>query len=172
MENLLKPDVGLMFWTVVTFLLMVFILKKVAWTPLLKVIDARESQIKKEMELALAHRTEMESLKKEYEGQLSQIESRAKSLLSEAEQKGLEMRERILQEAEEEAQKLSERSRQQLELEKERLVSELRKEVGTLSVQVTEKLLKQSVDKKVQEKFVQDMIKDLGKFKKTKSVNS
>lgn len=161
MENLLKPDIGLMFWTLVTFLIMVLILKKLAWAPLIKVIDERESKIKQEMETAQKNREEMERLKNEYEKQLSEIEARARTLLAEAEHKGLKVREEIIEDAENEAKKLTEKTRQQLEFEKERLIQELRSEVGQISILATEKLLKEMVDKKAQERFIQEFIKDL-----------
>ena len=161
MENLLKPDIGLMFWTVVTFLVMVVILKKIAWGPLLNVLDEREKKIRGEIESAQAHKAEMERLKIEYERQLAEIETRARALLSEAEQKGAQVRDTIVREAESEARKLSEKTRQQLEAEKERLVLELRSEVGNLSVSIAEKLLRQTMDKKSQDKLVQDFLKNL-----------
>ena len=161
MENLLKPDIGLMFWTVVTFLIMVFILKKLAWKPLLQVIDDREAQIRQDMEAAQKNREELEQLKKTYEDQLSQIEIKARALLSDAEQKALLSRETILKEAELQARKLSEKTRHELQVEKEKLSQELRKEVGDLSILMTEKLLKQSVDKKIQERFIQEFLKSL-----------
>ncbi len=166
MENLLKPDAGLMFWTVVTFLAMVIILKKVAWGPLLKVLEEREENIRREVETAKSNREQMEKLKGEYERQLGEIEQRARALLHEAEQKGLATREAILKDTEYESRKLMDKTRQQLEAEKERLVLELRKEVGDLSIQMTEKLLKQNVDRKVQEKFIDDFITSLDKSAK------
>jgi F-type H+-transporting ATPase subunit b len=161
MENLLKPDVGMMFWTVVTFLAMVLILKKIAWGPLLKALDEREEKIRKDIESARQNRDEVERLKQDYERQLGEIESRARALLSEAEQKGAKAREGILKEAEAEARKLAEKGRQQLEAEKEKLLLQLRKEVGDLSVSMAEKLMRQTIDKKVQDKFVQDFLKNL-----------
>jgi F-type H+-transporting ATPase subunit b len=161
MENLLKPDFGLMFWTVVTFLIMVMILKKIAWGPLLKVLDEREAKLKAEADAARANREAMERLKNDYERQLGQIEVRARGLLTEAEQKGREVREQIVRDAEAEAKALSERTRTQLEAEKERLIQELRKEVGDLSVSMAEKLMRQTMDKKVQDRLVQDFLKDL-----------
>jgi F-type H+-transporting ATPase subunit b len=160
-QNLLKPDIGLLFWTVVTFLAMVVILKKLAWGPILKVLDDREEKIKNEAETARKNREEMERLKTEYENQLLRIEDRARALLSEAHQKGLEVRETILKEAEADARALLEKSRRQLVAEKDKLVLELRKDVGDLSLLATEKLLRQSVDKKVQERFIQDFLKNL-----------
>lgn len=161
MENLLKPDVGLMFWTVVTFLMMVFILKKIAWAPLLKMLEEREEKIRKEIAGAQKNREEMERMKTEYERQLGEIEERARGLLSEAEQKGAKARELILKEAEIETRKLAEKSAQQLQAEKEKLIKELRNEVGELSVLIAEKLMRQSIDKQVQEKFIQDFLKNL-----------
>lgn len=150
-----------MFWTAITFLMMVLILKRIAWGPLLKVLDEREQKIKNELDSAQKNKEEMEQLKMSYEQQLSEVESRARSILSEAEQKGIQTRESILKEADLEARKLVEKGRQQLQTEKERLIQELGAQVGELSVMMTEKLIRQTVDKKVQEKFVQDFLKNL-----------
>src|SRR4051812_25497910 len=119
MENLLKPDLGLMIWTVVTFLVMVLILKKIAWGPLIRSLDEREEKIKGDLAAAEKHRAEMEKLKLDYEKQLGGIESRARALLEEAELKGTQSREAILKEAEAQAKKLQEKTRQELEREKD-----------------------------------------------------
>lgn len=161
MENLLKPDVGLMFWTVITFLIMVLILKKIAWGPLLQTLEEREAKIRHDVETAERNKAEMERLRGEYERQLDEIEGRARALLSEAEQKGARVREAVLQDAESQARKIAEKTREQLEAEKERLIRELRSEVGELSVEIAEKLMRQTIDKKVQDRFVQDFMKDL-----------
>jgi F-type H+-transporting ATPase subunit b len=161
MENLLKPDIGLMFWTVVTFLAMVLILKKIAWGPLLKVLEEREEKIKNDLESALRNKDEMERLKLDYERQMGEIESRARALLSEAEQKGAKAGEEFMKGAQADARKFAEKTRQQLEAEKEKLLRQLRNEVGELSVAMAEKLMRQTIDKKVQDRFVQDFLKNL-----------
>ncbi len=150
-----------MIWTIVTFLIMVAILKKIAWGPLLKALDERESKIKADVEAAEKGRAEMERVKAEYEVQMQGIESRAKALLLEAEQKGSQVREGILKDAEAQAKKLQERARQELEAEKERLVRELRTQVGDMSVEIAEKLMRKSIDKKVQEEALADFLKGL-----------
>lgn len=161
MESLLKPDLGLMIWTVVTFLIMVAILKKIAWGPLLKALDDREEKIKGDVAAAEKHRSEMERLKTEYEKQLGEIEARARALLQEAEQKGTQARENILKEAEAQARKIEEKTRRELEAEKDRLVADLRRQVGELSVDIAEKLMRQSLDKKVQDRVVTDFLEGL-----------
>ncbi|OGR51255.1 MAG: ATP synthase F0 subunit B [Elusimicrobia bacterium RIFCSPLOWO2_02_FULL_39_32] len=169
MENLLKPDVGLMFWTVVTFLAMVFILKKLAWIPILKLIDEREAKLKNEIEAAEKNKEDLEKLKKEYEVQLAEIQSRTQVLLGEAEKKGLQIQETILKTADAKARQILEKGKEQLNLEKDKLLADLKKEVGSISLLMAEKLLQQSVDKKVQEKFLQDFLADLKDYKKEKS---
>ena len=161
MDTLLKPDLGLMIWTIVTFLIMVAILKKIAWGHILKALEEREAKIKSDVDAAQKNRLEMERLKSEYEAQLSGIESRARALLSEAEQKGTEAREVILKDAEAQARKIEAKTRQELEAEKERLMRELKREVGALSVDIAEKLMRKAIDKKVQEETLQDFIKKL-----------
>lgn len=168
MENLLKPDVGLMFWTVVTFLAMVFTLKKVAWGPILKLIDERETKLKNELETVGKNKEELEKLKKEYEDQLLEIKTKAQILLEEAEKKGLQIQETILKTAQDKARQIFEKGKDQLEFEKEKLLADLKKEVGSISLLMAEKLLKQSVDKKVQEKFLQDFLADMKDYKKEK----
>ena len=169
MENLLKPDVGLMFWTVVTFLAMVFILKKLAWIPILKLIDEREAKLKNEIEAAEKNKEDLEKLKKEYEVQLAEIQSRTQVLLGEAEKKGLQIQETILKTADAKARQILEKGKEQLNLEKDKLLADLKKEVGSISLLMAEKLLQQSVDKKVQEKFLQYFLADLKDYKKEKS---
>ena len=161
MDTLLKPDLGLMIWTVVTFLIMVIILKKLAWGPLLKTLEEREEKIKAEVAAAEKNRLDMERIKGEYETQMLGIETRAKALLAEAEQKGFQTREAILKDAEAQAKKVQERTRLELEAEKERLIRELKAQVGDLSVEIAEKLMRKSIDKKVQDEAVQDFLKGL-----------
>ncbi len=163
MENLLRPDVGLMFWTVVTFLVMVVILKKIAWGPLLGAIEEREEKIRVELEAAAKNRQEMEALKNNYAQQWAELEAKAKEFLSDAQQKGNLAKESLLKEAEEQARKLTDKTRQQLEIEKERLVKELQTEVTSLSLLIAEKLMQKSVDKQVQDNMVQEFIAGLDK---------
>ena len=161
METLLKPDLGLMIWTIVTFSIMVAILKKVAWGPLLKVLEEREEKIRQDVEAAEKNRAQMEQFKADYERQLGEIETRAKSLLAQAEKKGLENREAILKDAQDQARKIQEKTRQELEIEKEKISRELRCELGELSVKIAEKIVRKTIDKKVQEDALQDFLKNL-----------
>jgi F-type H+-transporting ATPase subunit b len=163
METLLTPDKGLIIWTIVSFLVLVWILGKVAWKPLLKALKDREDGIRKAIDDAAAARQGAEELKAQYERELASAQEKAAGFLLQARNESQKVREQMVREAEAEARRLTEQTRRQLEEEKVKISRELRQEVATLSVKVAEKLLQHSVTAKDQEALVQGFIKELDK---------
>ena len=165
MERLLQPDTGLMIWTVVTFLGLVFVLKKFAWKPLLQALNDRESGIRRAIEDAQSARTTAEQLKAQYEKELAQGQAKAQALLAQTTAEAQKVRERILKEAEQEAQRLSAANKRQLEEEKANVLRDLRKEVAGISVLAAEKLVRHSMNQKAQDTLLMDFFEDLDKQK-------
>jgi F-type H+-transporting ATPase subunit b len=161
MERLLQPDTGLMIWTVVTFLCLVFVLKKFAWKPLLQALNDREAGIKRAIEDANSARQTAEQLKAQYEKQLAQGQEQMNTLIAQAANDAQKVRERLIKEAEAEAQRLAESTRRQLEEDKNKVVRDLRKEVAGLSILAAEKLLRHSMNQKTQEDLLKDFFDDL-----------
>jgi F-type H+-transporting ATPase subunit b len=161
MDKLIVPDTGLMFWTIVTFLCLVFILKKAAWGPLLHSIEARESRLKADREGAEKARAEAERIQKELEAQMAGVQQKSKELLAAATKDGEALRARLKAEAEADAQAIKEKTSADLAAEKNRLVADLRKEVASLSVLAAEKLMRKSVDEGVQKTVLEGFFKDL-----------
>ncbi len=164
MDKLIDPDIGLMIWTVVTFVAVVLVLGRFAWRPLLQAIEAREDKIQDDLRLAEKARLSAEKLKADYDKQMAQAESRTRHLLAEAHKESQNIRDKMLAEAQEENERLSEKARQQLALEQQRLVRELRAEVVSVSVKAAEKIMRHSVNKDMQEKIVQKSINDFGQW--------
>ena len=163
MDKLLNPDTGLMVWTIVTFFVLVILLGKVAWRPLLQALKDREDGIRRAIDDASQARASAEQLKAQYEDELKRSQEKAQAMLTQSQAEGQKIRERLIKEAEAEAQRLSEQTRRQLADEKEKLARELRREVASLSVRVAEKLLRHTVNVKEQETLVQQFIKDIDK---------
>jgi F-type H+-transporting ATPase subunit b len=161
MDKLIVPDTGLMFWTIVTFLCLVFVLKKAAWGPLLHSIESREARLKADREGAEKARAEAERIQRELEAQLSGVQQKSKELLAAATKDGEALRARLKAEAEADAQAIKEKTSADLAAEKNRLVGELRKDVASLSVLAAEKLLRKSVDEGVQKTVLEGFFKDL-----------
>ncbi|NNN06558.1 MAG: F0F1 ATP synthase subunit B [Elusimicrobia bacterium] len=169
MDKLIFPDTGLMFWTVVTFFLLMVILKKAAWGPLLAAIEAREGRIKADREGAEKARAEAERIQKELEARMSDAHSKSKELLAAAAKDGEALRARLKAEAEADAQAIKEKTAAELIAEKNRLVADLRKDVASLSVLAAEKLLRKSVDDGVQKTVLDGFFKDLETSKASKN---
>jgi F-type H+-transporting ATPase subunit b len=165
MERLLQPDTGLMIWTVVTFLCLVFVLKKFAWKPLLQALNDREAGIKRAIDEAQSARQTAEQLKAQYEKELAQGHDKVQVLLAQAAADAQKVRERMLKEAEEDAQRLSASTRRQLEEEKAKVLRDIRKEVAGLSILAAEKLIRHSMNQKAQDELLNDFFEDLDKQK-------
>ena len=163
MENLLNPDTGLIIWTIVSFAVLVLLLGRVAWKPLIAALKEREDGIRQAIDDASRAKLSADQLKVQYEQELARTQDKAAGILSQAQAEAQKVREQLLRDAEAEARRLTEQTRRQLEEEKARLSRELRQEVAALSVQVAEKLLRHSVNAKENESLVPGFMKDLDK---------
>ena len=161
MEKLVSPDWGLMFWTILTFGILVLLLKRFAWGPLLSAISERERRLKADADSARAARDEAQRIKDELSAQFAAIESRRQEVLARAARDGEEVLGRFKTEAEKQSRDLRDKTLAELGREKERLVRELRREVADLSVQAAEKLLRRSVDPAVEKQILDEFLKDL-----------
>jgi F-type H+-transporting ATPase subunit b len=161
MGKLVEPDMGLIIWTIVTFLCLVFILAKAAWGPLIAAIEEREHKMKSDLDGAKAARDEAEKIKQQLEAEISGLQAKSRELLAQAGKDGEALRAKLQASAEADAKKIKEKTLAELEDEKQRLVRDLRKEVSTMSVMVAEKLLKKTVDDGVQKNVLDSFFKEL-----------
>ena len=169
MGDLLAPDLGLTVWTIVTFLLLVGILKAFAWGPLLKAIDDREGRIKGDRDAAEKARSEAERIQRELEAQMAGVLAKSKEMLAAATKDGEALRAKLKAEAEADAAAIKDKTMADLATEKNRLVGELRKETATLAVQAAEKLMHKTVDAGVQKSVLDGFFKDLESSKAGKN---
>ncbi|MBI3292087.1 MAG: F0F1 ATP synthase subunit B [Elusimicrobia bacterium] len=163
---MIEINLGVLLVQVVTFLIGVGILWKIAWGPVTRLLRERREHIQRDLQTAERAKQDMERLKADYEQQLAQIEAKAKELFAQAQREGQQAREGLLRATQEEARRLTEKTRRQLEEEKSRLIKELRTEVANLSILATEKLVRQTIDQRVQTQFVEGLFRDLDKYSK------
>ena len=146
--DLVTPDIGLIFWTTVSFAILYFILAKFAWKPILGAVNEREKSIKDALSAAEMAKEEMASLKADNEKILNEAKLQRESLLKEAR----EIRSRIIADAEseatEKANKLIESAKTAIENEKSAAMKELNNTVVDLSLNIAEKLLSKELDDK------------------------
>ena len=159
--DLVTPDIGLIFWTTVSFAILYFILAKFAWKPILGAVNEREKSIKDALSAAEMAKEEMASLKADNEKILKEAKLQRESLLKEAR----EIRSRIIADAEseatEKANKLIESAKTAIENEKSAAMKELNNTVVDLSLNIAEKLLSKELDnKEKQQKNIQEILEN------------
>src|SRR6185312_6973111 len=128
------PESGLIIWTIATFLILLVVLGKFAWGPMVKTLADRESAIRRAIEEAEAAKISASQMRDQYEKDLSHGQERIQALLKQATADAQLIRDKMLKEAEEEAQRLKQQNKRQLEEEKENVLRDIRKEVASLSV--------------------------------------
>ena len=160
--DLVTPGFGLIFWTSVVFLILLVLLKRMAWTPILNNVDARNKSIEEALEAAKNARDEMSNLKADNDRILKEARAERDEMLKEAR----ELKANIISEAKnaakDEADKMIASAKVVIENEKAGAISELKNTVGSLSVDIAEKVLRaelKDVDK--QNAFIADMLKDI-----------
>lgn len=152
--NLVTPDIGLLFWMLVSFGIVLFILKKFAWKPILKSLDERNTSIQDALDQAKKAREEMSSLKADHEKIIAEAKSERDNILKEAR----EIKDKMIAEAKEraskEADKLVASARENINNEKMAAITELKNQVAHLSIEIAEKILKQELSEKDKQKMV------------------
>ncbi|SFW43490.1 F-type H+-transporting ATPase subunit b [Sinomicrobium oceani] len=156
--NITHPE-SLIFWTVLVFVILLVLLRKYAWKPILGAVKSRETSINDALAAAEEARKEMQNLKADNERILKEARAERDSLLKEAR----EMKEKIIADAKEEAQeqgsKIIAQAKAAIEGEKRAALAELKNQVASLSVEIAEKVVKQEFsDKDKQLELVGNML--------------
>lgn len=145
MENLFKPDFGVLVLTVCNFLLLVYLLKKFAWGPVIGALEKRENQIAQDKQTAADARQSAETLKKELDERLAQISNEAAQKMAAAVKAGELQKEQLLAQAKEQAERLLSQAKTQIEAEKNKALADVRDEIANLSVLAASRVIERQV---------------------------
>ena len=160
--DLITPDVGLLFWTLISFTILYLILRKFAWGPILGAVNEREEGIRNALLLAEKTREEMASLQSDNEQTLKKARAERKALLKEARDIKQKLIDEAKNEAKSEANKIIIQAQETIQSEKNAAIVDLKNQVASLSVDIAEKVLQDKVSNdKAQMSLVQELIKDV-----------
>lgn len=159
--DLITPGLGLVFWTAITFLLLLFVLRKFAWNPILGAISDREEGIQNALEAADKARMEMENLKADNERILNEARLEREGMLKDAR----EIKNKMINDAKEEAQaqasKMIIQAQAAIEGEKKAAMAELKNQVAALSIDIAEKVVREELSNKGKQlELVESMLTD------------
>ena len=160
--DLITPDVGLLFWTLISFTILYLILRKFAWGPILGAVNEREEGIRNALLLAEKAREEMASLQSDNEQTLKKARAEREALFKEAREIKQKLIDEAKNQAKSEAKKIIIQAQETIQSEKNAAIVDLKNQVASLSVDIAEKVLQENVSNdKAQMSLVQELIKDV-----------
>ena len=162
MDNpLVQTDPGLFIWTIVTFLILLALLAKFAWRPLLQALETRQNAIRKSLDDAQQARIELERLNQESAQIIARARVDADAIITQSRADGERLREEIRQKARGEADLIVKNAERQIQLETSRALEQIRHEAVELSVMIASKIIQRNLTKEDNERLIDDALKQV-----------
>ncbi|MDX5438201.1 MAG: F0F1 ATP synthase subunit B [Pontibacter sp.] len=160
--ELVTPGFGLLFWQTVTFLIVLFLLGKFAWKPIMNALHERETSIENALSAAEKAKLEMQALKADNEKLLAEARMERDRILKEASDAANNLVETAKQKANEEGARMIAQARESIENEKRAAITEVKNMAATLSLEIAEQILKRELsDKNAQQVLAQNYISEV-----------
>ncbi|MBU7007363.1 F0F1 ATP synthase subunit B [Phosphitispora fastidiosa] len=152
-------------WQVVNFLILLFLLKKFAYKPILDMLDERKKSIEDAINNAETAKNEAEKMRKEYETRLAEAKQDAQEIMAKATKLGEEMKREIVDNAQSEATKAIQKAQEEINREKDQAIAALRDEVAVLAVMAAGQVLGKAISVEDHEKLVKEFVSEVGDLK-------
>lgn len=161
--SLFSVDPGLLIWTIITFLVVLFVLSQTAWKPMMAALNEREQRISGAIDEADRIKSEAKELLARYETMIDKAKDEARGILDEARKDGVAVQEDIRKKAQEEAQDFKERAHKEIELAKDGAIKEIWDQAAGLSTELATRILGRSLDSNDQDRLVRELIDEMRK---------
>lgn len=162
MENpLVQPDPGLFIWTILTFLVLLTLLAKFAWRPLLEALENRQAQIRKSLDDADKAQKELQRLQEESGQIIRTARVEAESIVNQSRSDAERLREEVKQKARLEAAAIVKNAERQIQLETDRALQQIRHEAVDLSVMIASKLIQRNLTREDDERLIEEALRQV-----------
>jgi F-type H+-transporting ATPase subunit b len=158
---LVQPDPGLFIWTIVTFLVLLTLLARFAWGPLLKALASRQEAIRKALDEAQQARQELERLHQESIQIIRHARAEAESIISQSRSDADKLRDELKQKARAEGAAIVRSAERQIQLETARAVQQIRHEAVDLSVMIASKLIGRNLTKEDNARLIEEALEQI-----------
>ena len=165
--NLLSLHGGLMFWTLVIFVILLFVLSRFAFKPITAAVVAREAALQKAIDDAKRDREEAARVLAEHRAALDAARAEAQRFIVEGREAGDRVRSEIVESARREQQEMMERVRREIASEKDRAIAELRREAVDLAILGASKVIERNFDDAANRKLVEEFLASVGTARQT-----
>jgi F-type H+-transporting ATPase subunit b len=160
---MLNLDPGMMIWAWITFLVLLGLLYRFAWKPILAAIEKREQTIQDSLDMAAKAKEEAQALLEQHQEMIRSAQSEAQRIIKENRELAAKSRQEIIEQARDNAQKIVDKAKLEIEKDKENALLALRGEVADLAIAATKKILHESLDEARQRALVEDFIEKIPK---------
>lgn len=156
--DLILPDFGLLFWTGLVFVSLLFVLTKFIWKPILGAVNAREQKITEALELAEKTKAEMKALQAENENLLKEARAERDAIVKDAKETATRMVEDAKSAAKSEAEKVLATARQAIDSEKTAAIAELKTQMALFSLEIAEKVVRGELSSDEKQKMLAEKL--------------
>jgi len=161
--GLLDVNPGLMIWTVITFIVLLFILKKVAWKPILTALDKRENDIKESLEQAEKAKEEAKQLLEANQANLAKAEEESKKIIEQSRSYAESLKDQMIKDSKDQAKKIVDEASNEIQRKKDAAFEELRGQIAEIAVSAAEKIIKESLDAQKSKQFIDKYLNEVTK---------
>ena len=159
---MLEVHGGLLAWTVITFLLLLVVLKKIAWGPHLAALEARESEIKDALNAAEKAREEAERVSSDYKESIRKAQSESQQIIAEAKSAGEKVRSEIEKAANVKADEIVDKAKILIDAERVKAINEIKTVAVEISMSAASKLIEKNLDSEDNRKLVKEALEGIG----------
>ena len=160
-STLITPTTGLMIWTLVTFVIVLIVLRKFAFGPIQQLIDTRRQAIVSDLDAAQAAREEAQTSLAEYRQQLAEARKEANKIVEDARRVGDERRAAAVAELEAEKVRLMQQTREEIQSETRQALNAIKQQVADLTLAATEKVVRAQLNEAEQRRLIDDALADV-----------
>jgi len=160
--DLVTPDIGLLFWMTVSFVIVMILLRKFAWTPIIEALKERDESIETALKEAKEARKEVANLEATNKKLIKEAKEKGDQILKEAKENGDGIVSKAKQKAKEAVDQEMAAVKTSIKLEKNQAIKEIKDQIAMLSIEIAEKILKEKLaDDKKQKEKVEELLKDV-----------
>jgi F-type H+-transporting ATPase subunit b len=160
-QNLLSPNGGLMFWTLVTFVFLFLILYKFVFPPMFAAVEAREKALEEAIEAAKRDREAAARAMSEQQRHIEAARNEAQRIIAESRQTGDQVRAQMIEDTRHQQQQMLETARREIEQEKERAIAEMRREAIDLAIAGASKVIEKNLDDRSNREIVESFLSSI-----------
>jgi len=168
-RTFMRPDTGLMVWTLVIFVILMFVLSRYAFGPITAAVEARERALEEAIEGAKRDRDAAAKLLQEHQAAIDTARAEAQKIIADGRAVGEKMRTDMIEQTRKEQQDMLERARRDIESEKDKAIMQLRREAVDLALAGATKVIEQNLESQKNRQLVESYLASIGTLKVSQS---